>query len=249
MWKHKLQGVKKWLVSVTGNWFYPSNKLPVGTHLHFFFTQRVQFDLAVIFDVGANVGHFSKELNSYYSKSTFFCFEPFPQTFERLKFNLKEPNFHLYQLALGDHSEKVLVEKPDSDHPDTNSLVTNPSANNSGKSISIQVTTVDEFMEKESIKTIDVLKIDTEGFDLKVLMGSRKALEKGLVKLIYVECGLDPSNKYHVYFPEILSYLTGLGYVFIGFFQTDIRKIDRKIHFSNALFVHQAFAHKIKTYL
>jgi len=248
MVKSQLNRIKKYVVSQTGNWFYPAHKLPVGTHFPLFLKHRVLFNLEIVFDVGANVGHFSNELKSYNPKTSFYCFEPFPETFIKLKTNLSGYNFNHYQLALGDQIETILVRQNDSNRSDTNSLKIVDKSTNFGDRIPIQVSTLDEFLEKSSVHSIDLLKIDTEGFDLKVLIGSKKALEKGKVKLIYIECGLDPSNKYHVFFPEILSFLTKLDYVFVGFFQTDIRKIEMKTHFSNALFVHRSVSEKIKTF-
>lgn len=242
---HKAKGL---FVSVTGNWFYPIKKLPIGTHIYLFLKYRVEFEPQVVFDVGANIGGFSRNLSFHYPNSSFYCFEPFPKTFESLKLNVKRNNFKLYQLGLGDQPESIFVNENPINDSFTNTLIKKTNSTGSKNTVSIQITTLDEFCRSQSINTIDLLKIDTEGFDLKVLKGAKKMLEQGNVKLIYVECGLDPSNSYHVFFPEILSFLNSMNFVFIGFFQTDIRKVDRKIHFSNALFVGQSFLGKVKTY-
>ena len=42
----------------------------------------------------------------------------------------------------------------------------------------IQVFTLDNFFESNSIKDCDFIKIDTEGFDLMVLQGGVKTLSK-----------------------------------------------------------------------
>jgi FkbM family methyltransferase len=249
MLKRFLPIVKQWMVNRSKMWFYSSQKLPVGTHFPLFTAHRLLFELEVVFDVGANQGHFSKELSRYHPKSTFYCFEPFPETFDILKVNLPESNFHHFKLALGDIAETIMVSQNDANQSDTNTLVNFKDSGNQSNKVSIQINTLDKFIIEHSMESIDLLKIDTEGFDLKVLKGAEKILKKGLVKLIYVECGLDPSNTYHVFFPEILNYLNPLNYVFVGFFQTDIRKIDRKIHFSNALFVHHKVSDQLKTYL
>lgn len=241
--------LKNWFVAVTGNWFYPVQKLPVGTHLRFFLKHRVTFDLKIVFDVGANIGGFSKEISSLSPKTFFYCFEPFPTTFLDLKNNLPEKEFNLYEFALGDHDSKVYSEINEKSHSDTNNLNSAVKEKSADNQVEIRIQKLDTFLKDKQIPFIDLLKIDTEGFDLKVLQGGYNILKSGRVKLVYIECGLDLANNYHIYFPEILSYLTGLGYVFIGLFQTDIRKIDRKIHFSNALFVHSSFANQIKTYL
>lgn len=243
-----LSSIKQWMVNQSKIWFYSTRKLPVGTHFPLFTVHRLLFELKVIIDVGANHGHFSKELYRYHPKSKFYCFEPFPETFDILKVNLPESNFHHLKLALGDIAETVMVSQNEPNQSDTNTLVNLIDSENESNKVSIQINTLDKFIEEHSIESIDLLKIDTEGYDLKVLKGAEECLKRGLVKLIYVECGLDPQNTYHVFFPEILSYLNLYNYVFVGFFQTDIRKIDTKIHFSNALFVHHAVSSSIKTF-
>jgi hypothetical protein len=48
-------------------------------------------------------------------------------------------------------------------------------------------TTLDVFCEENSIGSIDILKIDTEGFDLIVLQGAERMLQNGRIKFIHVE--------------------------------------------------------------
>lgn len=248
MVKNQLIAIKKWIVSKSGEWFYSSKKLPIGTHLGLFFKHRVDIDMNVVFDIGANQGQFSKYIQVYLPYSKFFCFEPFPQTFLELKKNLEDSRFTHFQLAFGDFQESLSVLQNNPDSSDTNSLIHRNNRSRNKDEVNIEVITLDHFLEENQIEAIDLLKIDTEGYDLKVLKGAKESLKAGRIKLVYVECGLDPSNDYHVFFPEILSFLNNLNYVFLGLFQTDIRKIDRKIHFSNALFVHESFSTSIKTF-
>lgn len=249
MFKSYLRKIKERIVKSSGNWFYPSQKLPIGTHLGLFFRHRVDIKIKTVFDVGANKGCFSRYMLNYLPTSNFLCFEPFPDTFDILKSNLSHAKFVHFQLAFGEKNESLIVSQNDLKSSDTNSLIHKRIGTSTEKKVHIDVVTLDSFIVKNEILGIDLLKIDTEGYDLKVLKGAIQSLYSAKIKFIYVECGLDPSNQYHVYFPEFLSLLTQLGYVFIGFFQTDIRKIEFKNHFSNALFVHHSYTHSIKTFL
>jgi FkbM family methyltransferase len=148
MLKSQLNKLKKLIVFGSGNWFYPTKKLPIGTHFALFIKHRVFINMNVVFDVGANVGHFSKELYQYFPKAKFCCFEPFPETFEKLDSSLKGPNFSHFQLALGDRSEMISVSINDSDRSDTNSLIESTQLNKIGTQVSIQVITLDEYLEK-----------------------------------------------------------------------------------------------------
>lgn len=47
--------------------------------------------------------------------------------------------------------------------------------------------TIDRFCDRNNLSGIDILKIDTEGFDLSVLKGARRLLEARRIKFIWVE--------------------------------------------------------------
>jgi len=58
-------------------------------------------------------------------------------------------------------------------------------------------------VEERGIARIDLLKIDVEGHELDVLRGSRRALERGIVKLIQFEfggCNLDTRTTFQDFF-------------------------------------------------
>lgn len=236
---------KRIIVSKFGTWFYNVEKLPVGTHLEYFLKYRVKFPIRTIVDVGANVGKFSSSLHDHLPEASFHCLEPFSQTFELLKKKLSEPAFKVYQIALGEKNEFLSIELNPTTQSDTNSLRNLALTTSSRPSEVIEVITLDEFVVRNGLFEIDFLKIDTEGYDLQVLKGGLENLISGTVKLILVECGLDPTNTYHVYFQEIVNFLTDKEFVLVGFFQTDIRKISKRQHFSNALFVHSSILDKI----
>jgi hypothetical protein len=51
----------------------------------------------------------------------------------------------------------------------------------------VSVVTLDEFCKQHSVEVIDLLKIDTEGHDLKVLQGASRLLAEGRITLIQFE--------------------------------------------------------------
>ena len=53
-------------------------------------------------------------------------------------------------------------------------------------------------MEKESINKIDILKIDTEGFEFKVIKGAKKKIKN--IKYIYFEHHYDDMLKKKILF-------------------------------------------------
>ena len=66
----------------------------------------------------------------------------------------------------------------------------NPFQNKSiTKPIKIKITTLGNFIETQDIKSIDLLKIDTEGYELKVIEGLGKEIKK--IKYIHFEHHFD----------------------------------------------------------
>jgi FkbM family methyltransferase len=149
-----------------------------------------EWEIKVIFDVGANIGQAAERLSRAFPKSLVFAFEPTPMTAVLLRERASGmTGVKVIEKALG-----ATVGTADLfiyDLTVLNSL--NPSAayskrfEKSGDKIQCEVTTVDQFCSENSIDQIDLLKIDTEGYDLEVLKGSIGVLSAGLIKFIYVE--------------------------------------------------------------
>src|SRR5262249_15432267 len=55
------------------------------------------------------------------------------------------------------------------------------------RQIQVRCSTLDKFCSERGVKQIDVLKIDTEGFDFEVLKGASSMLARKAIKFIYFE--------------------------------------------------------------
>ena len=53
--------------------------------------------------------------------------------------------------------------------------------------VSVRATSVDDFIAQEQLQHVDILKIDTEGFDPAVIKGARKSLSAAKVSILYFE--------------------------------------------------------------
>ncbi len=54
----------------------------------------------------------------------------------------------------------------------------------------VQIDTIDDYCERAGIDHIDILKSDTQGYDLEVLRSAGKMLSAGKIKLVYLESSL-----------------------------------------------------------
>ena len=79
--------------------------------------------------------------------------------------------------------------------------------------IPITILTLDSFVEKNNIENIDLIKIDTEGYELNVLKGLSKLVKK--VKLIYFEHHYDDMIIKDYKFRDIHKLLNDKGFKMI----------------------------------
>ena len=95
---------------------------------------------------------------------------------------------------------------------------------------SVEIETLSEFCQSMNIDAISLLKIDTEGYDLRVLMGTEDMLRKQKIDLIWVEAGMNPRNRTHVPFEKIKQYLEGMGYLLFGIYEQVPERPTQKPH-------------------
>jgi FkbM family methyltransferase len=153
-------------------------------------SRRLDYPIQTFFDVGANIGQTAVKAVTAFPSVSVVCFEPHPKTFAQLNGRMSEvKRVAVHNLALGSKSGRADLYAYELS--DLNSLVPNspyvarlkPEA----QSVAVEVATLDEFCEAHSIDRIDVLKIDTEGFDAMVLRGAQGMLSRGAVKFVYTE--------------------------------------------------------------
>ena len=78
----------------------------------------------------------------------------------------------------------------------------------------VQTITIDSFLKKNKIKSIDILKIDIEGSEYELLLGAKNSLKKNRVKIILVEI-IEKKNIYHKKEEKILNFLKKRNFVLL----------------------------------
>jgi FkbM family methyltransferase len=199
------------------------------------------YPITLFFDVGANDGETAVTALHQFPKARVICFEPHPVTFSKLTTRLRnEARIRMVNSALG--FEIGEFEMFEYDNSKINSLTDRaPYAVRFGQKsrrISVQCTTLDAYCAKTEIERIDVLKIDTEGFDFKVLQGSSVMLQKHAIKFVYFEFNdFQPSEEaFGGALMPIYALLRPHGYRFVATYNDYISTSGEMFSVSNALF-------------
>jgi FkbM family methyltransferase len=144
------------------DWYYPQCELNSKRWVF----ENVQ-DSWKIIDVGANVGVYSILFGTIAKNGQVFSLEP-TETFELLQQNVKYhslSNVKEYQLGLSDTTGSIseniykMWGKP-------------PVA------ATFSISTLDDFVETLNLEELNLIKIDTDGFELEILQGAAMTLER-----------------------------------------------------------------------
>lgn len=150
-----------------------------------------------VVDIGANVGTHS----IFYSQFArqLVCFEPNPIAFECLKYNLRNTDANLFQVALSDRHHKI-------------DLI--PQNQNYGANYTVEGSTVNA-IPLDSIMDLftscDFMKIDAEGDELTILQGGTTLIQK-FKPVICIEINEHTLSRKGTSGNEVLLYLHSLGY-------------------------------------
>jgi len=199
--------------------------------------KRSGCQISVVFDVGANIGESALKFRVGFPKAKIYCFEPVKETFEILKRTVNRyDTISCYKIAFGskDGQETIYL----TGQSNTSSLIR---PNKAVGSEVVKLCTVDGFASDNQIKRIDLLKIDTEGFDLEVLKGARNMLSSGQIAFVLAEIGFHPGDARHVLFDDIRSYLLPMGYTVFGIYdQQPEWSGEKRLRYANVCFSNES---------
>ena len=104
------------------------------------------------------------------------------------------------------------------------------------QSIQCKLMKVDSLEDVVAGNTIDLLKIDTEGFDLEVMKGAEKALRNGQFKAVLSEAFFVPYRDQQAFFWDLASFMQSVGYHFVNLY--DCRDTTQgRLYTGNALWL------------
>lgn len=152
-----------------------------------YFLKTYDKENKILFDIGANIGTWSKLAISQDNNISVFAFEAINQTYINLKknFNQKKHSITITNKAMSNEVGEFDIYNF-GENEGTNSFFKNEIFYQKSEKIipkveKVATTTIDTFCKDNNIKTVDYIKCDTEGNDLNVILGSKEMFKNNSI--------------------------------------------------------------------
>ena len=183
-----------------------------------------RFQLNLVFDIGAQVGLFSKNLSTLYPECNFILFEPNTncnQELEKNKFEFynwllyeepgKQVKFYIYKFDPVSTGNSIYIEQ--TKYFDKNNFVI------------LETKTLDQFSKSN---LVDLIKLDVQGAEINVLKGAINTLKK--TKFVLVETSLKNYNLDSPLEGDVIKFMDSNGFKDYILFDKHIWNSDDLIH-------------------
>jgi FkbM family methyltransferase len=234
--------IKEIIKKTSGYWIHKLTTLPIGVDLFYDITKRLHYGpLNIAFDVGANDGQTVNWIKYYSPRTKIVAFEPVENTYNKLLLNIAvHKSIVAENIALGEKEgkQKIRLDPDFSVLNSLNELIMSKDPNAVEELITID--TLDNYCLRKGIDKIDLLKIDTEGYELKVLKGAEIFISEKKVSFIYCEVGFNESNTRNTSFEKLTTYLAERDYYFYALYHIDSHDWKQGNHLANALYIQKS---------
>ena len=180
---------------------------PLGSLLQKLLTTR-----SIVIDVGANIGYYSLLASRICKEGMVYALEPVPHLFDELTQNIQlnqATNIRSFQLAAGEEEKQGVIYLSSEDNQGMSSMAI--PENYSGNTTDINVVSLDTWQELKELPSIDLIKIDVEGYEIPVLKGMQ-----GLITLhqpvILIEINPETLAYFGQNAGQVMELITESGY-------------------------------------
>jgi len=191
---------------------------PDTKHEVLFFRMLNEFDINVIFDIGANEGQFGKSMREIGYTGRIVSFEPLTAAHQKLITNSKKDKLWQAapQMAIGDMDGEIVINVASNSESSSilDMLESHTDADESTAYIGnekVRISKLDSvYTDYVDSNSRIFMKIDTQGYEDKVLSGAKALLEKAVG--LQLEASLIPLYDNQKLFDEMIASLKKLGF-------------------------------------
>ena len=144
--------------------------------------------IRTVLDIGANVGKWSLVAAEMFPQATIYALEIIPATAAELRARIAgQSRIKTFAVGLADHTGTVTMRY----HPpaSTHATFTEYPHSWQGERLACPVVRGDEFLAREGIREVDLLKLDVEGAEHLALRGLEEVLRDRRIRFVQFEYG------------------------------------------------------------
>jgi FkbM family methyltransferase len=201
-----------------------------------------------VVDVGANRGNWTRTAMQYFPGIRYTMFEPQAKMRNEVADLLIHPNVEFHCMGAGPVNSTMKLTQHEWDDSHTFALTPKQAEDFGYPQVEVPVVALDDFFHGKGLPSVDILKIDAEGWDLEVLKGAAKTAAGADVVLMEASV-LNPIFKNTV--QEVIDAMSRMGFVLF-----DITDLNRTAKHGALWLVELAFVRSdgflrnaIQTYL
>lgn len=180
----------------------------------------------VMFDVGANKGQTLAMFQRVFNKPVIHAFEPNKSLVELTlsPAHRGNPDVVINAAALGAEAGSLTFHESENNEL-SSFLSLEANEQNPFKGTTVQTNStvpvwiLDQYVKERELPPLDLLKIDTQGYDLHVLQGAREQLKAGRISLVMLEINFVPMYAGQPTFGEVDAFLREHGYALMDMYE------------------------------
>ena len=209
----------------------------------------------IIFDVGGNKGQSVTKYKKIFKKPIIHTFEPIKSQFNIINEKFKnDKSVKLNNYALGEiKGEKEFNISAQTGASSFNKINQNSkwievrskeyqtTINKFVSSTKVKIFTLDDYFLNNNIDKIDLLKIDTQGYEDKVLQGSINTLKQNKIKAVVTELMFDNVYDKYLTFSDVEKFLLPNNFRMVGIYLSSNSLFGNLTFFADILYLNKSY--------
>ena len=198
--------------------------------------QYLGFEPATIIDVGVNIG--TPQLYDTFLGSRYILIDPLEENRKYMEKICSKLNNSEYIIAAAARSESELVLYVHDDFAGSSLYRESDGATSDGNQRKVRGLPLDLVCKKRSLQGPYIIKIDTQGSEVDVLLGAKKILKE--TELIILEASLFQFHMGGPQFFDVVLFMKKCGFVVYDIFGRSYRPIDGALSQIDLVFVKES---------